>query len=444
MTQGTGVIDTSATSSSSRLRAQAASFGRDYWIFLSAAFCMDLGFGLFFFLFNLYLADLHFNERVIGQIMACLTVGNLVGTIPAAWFARRKGVRPLLQFTFACTPLLCALRVLVPGVRAQLLLAFATGVALCGWPIGFSPTIARLTNEKNRALGFSIQFATGIGLGVAAGLAGGYLPQLLRATFNGMPLIGGIRAVLLLSCAVTLLGSLPLYLLRLEPMATSVQKQARIFHPFLLRFLPGFVLWSIVMGSFPMFGAVYLQNSLGIPLGKLGSVFSVSELMQFCAILLAPLLFRRVGTNKGIAIAQLGAACFLVLIGVSKSAFFAIGFYLLYFATQFMCEPGIYKMLMDSIPEAEQSNASAAQNICGAVCQAGTAAITGTCIVKFGYESVLLTDAVIAVLAALYFIFIGIETHSVTHRVIEGPEQARVGPGSAQVDGSAANALSEM
>ena len=403
----------------SRLRNQAASFSRDYWIFLSAALCMDLGFVLFFFLFNLYLADLHFNERMIGQIMSCLTLGNVVGTVPAAILARRMGLRRMLQMTFICAPLLCVLRVLIPNMQAQLLLAFATGVALCGWPIGFSPTIARLTNEGNRAIGFSMAFATGIGLGTVAGVSGGFLPQLLRGAFKGAPLIDGIRAVLLLSCAITLAGALPLHFLELKPLSNPVQKRVRIFHPFLLRFLPGFVLWNIVMGSFPMFGAVFLQNRLGVPLGKLGAVFSVSEAMQFGAVLLAPLLFRRIGTNKGIAIAQVGAACFLALVGFSRSGSFTIVSYLLYFATQFMCEPGIYKMLMDSIPQAEQSSASAVQNICSSICQVGTTAITGACIVRYGYESVLLADAVIALLAALFFMFIGIETHSVLQQSIE-------------------------
>lgn len=407
----------------SRLRALAETFSRGYWAFFCAAFCMDIGMGLYFFLFNLYLADLHFNERVIGQTMACLTLGNVVGTIPAMMYARRRGLRRVLQFTFVCTPLLCVLRALIPGVPAQLLLAFATGMALCGWPICFSPTIAKLTNEGNRAFGFSIAFATGIGLATTSGLAGGYLPQFVCTVFRGMTLVGGIRVVLLLACAITLLGVLPLHSLQLESRSVPARKPMRLLHPYLLRFLPGFILWSIVMGSFPMFGAVYLQNSLGVPLGRLGQVFSASELLQFGGVLLAPLLFRRLGTSKGIAAAQFGAACFLVLTALSKSASFAIGFYLIYFATQFMCEPGIYKLLMDSVPEAERSSASAAQNVCGAICQAAATTITGACIVRFGYGKVLLIDAAVAVIAALFFLLIGIEARSASEGLIETEEK---------------------
>src|ERR1700729_3467374 len=74
----------------------AARFTRGYWTFYFVAFCMDLGFGLFIFLFNLYLTDLHFDERVIGRILACFTLGNVAGTIPAMILVRRIGLRPLL------------------------------------------------------------------------------------------------------------------------------------------------------------------------------------------------------------------------------------------------------------------------------------------------------------------------------------------------------------
>jgi hypothetical protein len=59
---------------------------------------------------------------------------------------------------------------------------------------------------------------------------------------------------------------------------------------------------------------------------------------------------------------------------------------------------------MDNIPEEERSTASAIQNFSGAICQAATAAITGSCIVRFGYGSVLLGNAGTAVLASLLFV----------------------------------------
>jgi MFS family permease len=396
----------------SRLRAVLGGFSPGYWTFYAAAFCMDLGFGLFVFLFNLYLTDLHFDESVIGHAMACLTLGNVAGTIPATILVRRRGLRPLLLITFTAVPLLSILRTFALWLPAQYGLAFLTGVALCGWPICFSPAIASLTTTENRAAGFSVAFATGIGLGSLAGIAGGFLPRLFQRALPHATLVDGIRIVLQMACALTLLGVLPMLRLSFPHHTSQPEKRTRIFHPFLFRFLPPFVLWNVVTGSFPIFGAVYLQKALGIPLASLGAVFSGSQLLQFCAVLLSPLLFRRIGISKGIAAAQTATAVFLVLIVATRFAPFAVSFYLLYFAAQYMCSPGIYSLLMNSVPAEERSTASAAQNLSGALCQAATQAVTGVSIVAFGYKPVLLSNAGIGLVAALLFLALRVQKNA--------------------------------
>jgi MFS family permease len=388
----------------SRLRAVLSGFSPGYWLFYAVAFCMDLGFGLFIFLFNLYLTDLHFDESVIGHAMAFLTLGNVAGTIPATFLVRRRGMRPLLFITLTAVPLFSILRTFILWLPAQYGLAFLTGVALCGWPICFSPAIASLTTAQNRAAGFSVAFATGIGLGALAGIAGGFLPRFFERTLPHATLVDGIRIVLQLACVLTFLGLLPLLRLSFAHHPDPPGKRTRIFHPFLFRFLPPFILWNVVTGSFPIFGAVYLQKSFGIPLTSLGAVFSGSQLLQFGAVLLTPLLFQRIGLNRGIAAAQAVTSAFLVLLAVTRFPSFAMTFYLFYFAAQYMSTPGIYTLLMDSVPEQERSTASAVQNLSGALCQAATQAITGVSIVAFGYSPVLIAIAGVGVLTALLFL----------------------------------------
>jgi MFS family permease len=383
-------------------------FSREYWTFFSAGLCMDLGFGLFVFLFNLYLIDLHFDERLIGRILAFYTLGNVAGTIPAMIVARRYGLRPLLLPAFSVVPVLAALRLFFLRDAEQFALAFLTGAALCGWPICFSPVIAQLTNEHNRPAGFSVAFATGIGVGTLAGFAGGLVPELLHTRIFHLTLVHGIRVLLLTGCGLVVLGLWPLRQLPLQRRPFAPGVRSRIFHPYLLRFLPGFMLWNVVTGSFPLFGAVYLQKMLGLPLGKLGAVFGAAKLMQVLAVLAAPFLFRRTGIAAGVALTQLATAALLVAIGETRFVPAAVCFYVLYFAAQFMCEPGIYQMLMEQLPQADRSSASAIQNLSGATCQAGTAAITGAGIVVYGYHLLLLANAAIAVVASLFFAWLGL------------------------------------
>jgi sugar phosphate permease len=73
---------------------------------------------------------------------------------------------------------------------------------------------------------------------------------------------------------------------------------------------------------------------------------------------------------------------------------------------QWMTGPGIYSFLMDHIPDEERSTASAIQNMSGAICQAATAAVTGACIVRFGYANVLFGNAGAALLASVLFVLL--------------------------------------
>ena len=65
---------------------------------------------------------------------------------------------------------------------------------------------------------------------------------------------------------------------------------------------------------------------------------------------------------------------------------------------------GRLKPLPALFPEEERSTASAIQNMSGALCQAAAAAITGSCIVRFGYSAVLFGNGGAALTAALLFI----------------------------------------
>jgi MFS family permease len=385
------------------LSSWSGQFNKQFWTFYCAALFFDFGFGLFFFLFNLYLTDLHLNEAILGQITAALTLGNVVGTIPAAYLSRRFGLRQLLLFTFIAAPLLCAARLAIAGAPLQIGLAFLTGLALCCWPICFSPMVAKLTDERSRATGFSLVFATGIGTGMLAGLAGGCLPGFLTVGAHNAP-VAGIRIVLLLSCVLCLLGAWPIWKLERDRPAPQLHRRIRVFHPFLFRFLPAFVLWNVVTGSFPVFGSVYLQQALGMPLNLVGLMFSASQLIQFCMVLLTPFLFRCVGTINGIALAQMCTALAMLLLAHSSSVPAAAAYYLALNGALWMCGPGIYGLLMNRIPEDERSTASAIQNLSGALCQVVTSAVTGSCIVAFGYRPLLRSNSAFAVMAAVLFL----------------------------------------
>ncbi len=375
--------------------------GRQFWIFFTAALFFDIGIGLFFFLFNLFLLNMHFDERSMGMISATLTVGNIVGTIPVDVLARRFGTQKLLLFCFIWAPMVSICRAMTPSMPAQIVLAFLAGVALSSWPVCFAPTIASLTKESNRVFAFSIAFATGIGAGTLAGVAGGFLPRLLQRTHTVGHASDGMRLVLIGAALLAMIGAWPISILKLGTPERTKSRKSPIFHPYLRRFLPAFAVWSIVTGSFIPFAPVFFQKKLGMPLEHVGEIFSASQLAQFCAVLIAPLLYRRVGSIMGIVCAQVLSGVLIVALGCGHSGTLAVVLYLAYTAVQFTAGPGFYGTLMSQVPEADRSSASAVQNIVGALSQAGSAAMTGMAIVRFGYGFVFNANGILAGFAAI-------------------------------------------
>jgi hypothetical protein len=72
-------------------------------------------------------------------------------------------------------------------------------------------------------------------------------------------------------------------------------------------------------------------------------------------------------------------------------------------AIQYMNEPGIFSLLMDQIPPSERRSASASTFFVTSTCQAIASATMGVAIVRFGYPTVLLGIAGLALAATALF-----------------------------------------
>jgi MFS-type transporter involved in bile tolerance (Atg22 family) len=395
------------------LREQKLS--RNFWIFFAAAFAFDLGFSIYYFLFNLYLLDLHLNEKAIGLVGGALALGSVVGTLPAGFVAKKIGVRSLLMVCFVAAPAMGALRAVAIGEHAQVILAFIAGISMCLWGVCFLPAVARLTSEKNRASAFSLIFSVSVGSSALGGIVCGYLPQWLhKAGFT--PSAAEVkRLILLASCAVAASGLMAVLKLQLpSPQATAAEMENipgsigrwrwRV-HPFLVRFLPAMMLWTGVMASFMPFANVYLSRALHLPLVRIGVIFSVAKIVQLCSGLVTPLLFRALGLVKGIVATQVLTAIALGSLAATQDPRLAVVLYLGFFAMQWMSSPGLYNLLMSGVPDSERSTASAMTLFCNAVVSAGATAIAGTLFTKFGYPRVLSGIAILTMMAAMLFRF---------------------------------------
>jgi MFS family permease len=387
---------------------------RGYWTFFSAAFFFDAGFAVYVFLFNLYLLDLGFNERAMGWIGGAFTLGAVVGTLPSGQIAHKFGVRPLMVALFISAPLLSAVRAEWMWEPAQIGLGFLAGLAMSGWGVCFLPIVARTTTQSNRTAGFSLIFSVSIGTSMVGGIVCGYLRQWLAHAGIALGPAEVKRLILLLSCAVVLVGLIPALRLHVpEPPedAEGAKKVGTLWRqwklsPFMARFLPPMALWAGVLAAFTPFAVVYLEHDLRVSMSSVGLIFTAVQLVQFFMGLATPYLFRKLGLMNGILVTQLAAAMTLGLLAAAHGQALAIALYMTFSAAQWASAPGLYNLLMDCLPDADRSTGAAMTMFTNALCGAGATALAGALFTRFGYPPVLLGLAVAATGVAMLFRFL--------------------------------------
>jgi MFS family permease len=375
---------------------------RQFWTFLAASFCFDLGMTIFFFLYNLYLLDRGIKEDFLGLITSVMGVGSIAGTIPAGMLVQRLGLRRSLLVCFASVALVSAARALFVSHSALLVVAFLGGLVTTIWAVAISPAIANLTNEQSRPFGFSMVFSFGIGIGTVASQAAGRLPGLLKHFAHLTADVHAKQLALLVGCAIVLLGLVPLSRLKFRE---SVVAEKRLYprSPFLWRFLPALAVWSLVTGAFSPFANVYFSQHLRMPLEKIGVVFSLAQLVQVLAVLAAPLVFRKFGLVIGIVYTQIATAIALTALAVASGAAAVSVIYIGYTGLLWMSEPGMFSLLMDQVAPGERAGASALNFLVISLAQTVSVAVAGASLSRFGYPSVLVAITGVALVAALSF-----------------------------------------
>lgn len=362
--------------------------GSEFLTFLGAASLYNLALFIFVLLYNLRLLELGFREDFLGVVSGAGTVGAVAGTIPAAFLARRFGLRNTLLGSFVFTAAITALRAVAVSRVPLVVLAFCSGISMAIWAVVFAPLIAQLVAEKWRPAAFSIFFALMIGLGIAGGWLGGRLPLWVH----------GKEPALLIAAAIVALSIWPTARL---PQSAPVPRDTRIYprSSVFLRFLVPFALFNLATGSFnPFFNAYFARLSFSVE--RIGLVFSLSQLAQVATVLLVPLVLTRAGLVGGIVWTMLATALGLAGLALRPAGALAAAAYIGYMAFQWMSEPGMNTLMMNQVGERERSGAAALAYLVAFSAQALAAFGAGALLPRAGYGLVIGGAAVLALMAA--------------------------------------------
>jgi MFS family permease len=312
-------------------------------------------------------------------------------------------MRSTLLAAFVAIASLSAIRAIVTPAPALVALAFLAGFIGSTWGVAISPAVASLTTERNRALGFSLIFSSGVAIGILGGFAGGLLPGRFSHLLSSN--IDGYRASLLFGCLCVLLALWPLSRLKIE----AAPQREPVFtrpSPLLWRFFAAVIVWNLGTGAFnPFFSAFFVHLRLSTE--RIGALFSGVHFAQAFAMLAAPIAIRSLGLARGISTMQFATALSLAALAIFQGPGAASLGYGAYMMFQYMSEPGVFALLMNSVPAAQRAGLSALNMMVIFGAQAAAAAASGVMITRFGYPSVLVGAALVCAIAALLFRTLG-------------------------------------
>jgi predicted MFS family arabinose efflux permease len=148
---------------------------------------------------------------------------------------------------------------------------------------------------------------------------------------------------------------------------------------------------------------VFFARRVGMPVERIGMVFSAAQIAQIVAILASPIFFRRFGLVRSISGMQFATGLVLIGLASASGATWASAGYAAYMMMQYMSEPGMFTMLMGASPVAERGSASALNFLVTFAGQAIAATVAGEMLERFGYPPVFIVASALCVAAALLF-----------------------------------------
>jgi MFS family permease len=370
--------------------------------FLVSCALLDIGEYVFVILFGFYLLEMGFREDALGLAAAGMSAGMLAGTPLATFIAHRFGLRNAIVIGALGCGLSSLLRIAFTARVSLFLFAFLNGACFSFWAVAFIPAIAGLSRAKQRSFAYGLATSLGISIGIFAGPAATRVPLVLHAAF-ALGSLDAKRAVLFIGSALMALAALPALSLQIRAPRSEINRPAMARGRFIALFVAGVFSWMLATGSFNAFFTPFFSLQVGLSMVQIGTLFAAGQAVQVIATLAAPLLVRRIGEAKYVAVAVVSTAAMLGLLSRGPGRTATSCLYLGYVAFQYATEPSLFAWIMNRVSPTERTRTSGLLFMTMSIAGVLAAAVSGRFIVQSGYSPVLLTAACLAVLAALFF-----------------------------------------
>ena len=322
--------------------------------------------------YNFYMLESGFSRDFLGILNSLPSMAALLFGVPIGWLSDRIGRKRSILIGITLASITMIGQVTFHQPTLILIMAFLTGIFNMLFLVSLAPLMMKLSNNKNRALLFSLNY----GLQTIAGAVGSVFAGQLPALFGSLLKVeatsaSAYQAVLITSVLLGTTAIIPTWLMQ-EPRAPLPEPEpgaesGRISSSRALTILklvtPNLLIGSGAAILIPYMN-VFLRERFNIADSMLGTLFSLTSLLIGVGSLIGPRLSMHLGGKvRTVVLTQLGRLIFLMTIGFTPYLWMASISFLLRAALMNMAAPLYSAFCMEQTPEKEQGLVNSILNI---------------------------------------------------------------------------------
>jgi MFS family permease len=311
---------------------QFKGYNRNIRLALLGSIFIQIGMGIFMVIYNFYVRELGYSEQVNGQIISMNSLATALILIPAGLLSDRLGRKNVMLFGSVFTGILLIARSITEGQSTLILFAFLTGLTMAFLMVSSIPWLAENSNPEQRVHLFSIHFAVMTGANVIGNILGGTFTDLFSLLFSE---VESIRLSLLIGAVVFLIGIVPIAKLKeaprikvknQEPLRQKMKLHSGSFKIIIL-FAIAQLFIGVGAGLVIPYLNLYFSDRFSASNTTVGLIISLGQAATAIAIIIGPLVVKKLGEVKAVVTLQLLSLPFLLLTAYTENLWLAaIGF----------------------------------------------------------------------------------------------------------------------
>lgn len=299
-------------------------YSRNIRLFFIANFLLQFGFGTFMVMYNLYIKSLGFSEKMNGSIISLTAMASVIILIPAGLLSDRIGRKKMLLFGAIFVIITFSVRAIAEDSTFLHLFAFLSGLFKAFVQVSIVPFLAENATKTQRVSIFSYNAAIMMISNMLGNMLGGFLADILQ--YLNMTEVQSLKITLLVGVLFQVAAIIPI----LKINELKKEKKPIQFNKALLiknirenkgelKTIANYTIAALIIGLgsglvIPYLN-LYFRDRFDASNSLIGIIVSFGQMATAIAMVIGPLVVKKIGEVRSVVFFQLSSIPFLLLTG---------------------------------------------------------------------------------------------------------------------------------